>query len=356
MKILHAYCLNHNLGDYYLGMGVKNLLRAYLPVDLIAETNLQGTVFNEYYIQNVVNKKYDLLVIGGGGIIHGAHWPNGWFWLIEQQLLKTIKVPFIVYGAGYNYFADEGGIPEVGKAHLLETIQRAAWFSVRNDGSFARLKKQLDTEIPVVPDPGFHINLNRQFDCSENDDFVMVQLANDKAEYRFHGSSGQHIFINQLRDVIKDISRRYKVIIAPHVYDDVDLSIAVAKGLENVEIWDFKRFAFDRSSESVGYYQNAKFVMAMRGHGQIVPFAFNTPVISLENHPKHFGLMRTMEVHEYNVAIRTADFGQNLRETTAKLEKSIDNYREHLKRKNRELLEHSQKAFAQISEVIRPRK
>ena len=136
MRILHTYCLNFNIGDYALGIGVKNLLRNYLEVDSIGETNLQGTVFNEYFINEVVNKKYDLLVIGGGGIIHGAHWPNGWFWLIEKDLIKTIKIPFIVYGVGYNYFKDEQGIPPHGIEHLMETHKQATYFSIRNDGSY----------------------------------------------------------------------------------------------------------------------------------------------------------------------------------------------------------------------------
>ena len=84
MKVLHSYCLNYNIGDYALGIGVKNLLRQYFNIELIAETNLQGRTFDEYYITNVVNKLYNLLLIGGGGIIHGAHWPQGWFWLIEK--------------------------------------------------------------------------------------------------------------------------------------------------------------------------------------------------------------------------------------------------------------------------------
>jgi hypothetical protein len=91
MRVMHTYCLNYNFGDYALGFGVKNMLRNIFNVSYIAETNLQGQIFDDYFI-NIVNENYDLLVIGGGGIIHGAHWPQGWFWLIEQKNIKKIKI------------------------------------------------------------------------------------------------------------------------------------------------------------------------------------------------------------------------------------------------------------------------
>src|SRR5690554_2153129 len=120
MRVMHAYCLNYNYGDYALGYGVKNIFRRLFNISHFGECNLQGQVFDDYFI-NLINEKYDLLVIGGGGIIHGAHWPQGWFWLIEQENIKKIKIPFIIYGAGYNYFKDEVGIPERGIEHLRET-------------------------------------------------------------------------------------------------------------------------------------------------------------------------------------------------------------------------------------------
>lgn len=329
MRVLHTYCLNYNLGDYALGIGVKNLLRYNFDIDYIGETNLQGRVFNEYYINEVVNKKYDLLVIGGGGIIHGKHWPNGWFWLIDKDLIKTIKIPFIIYGAGYNYWIEEGGMPQRGIKHLEETIKYAKFFSVRNDGSAKRVKDQLGIDCEVVPDPGFHINLNTTYEnVNETSPYVLVQVANDKSDMRFGCSNEKNIFIKNMKDVTYQLSKKYKVIFAPHVFDDVLLSRDISEGIPNTEVWNFGKFAFDNVKEAISYYKTADFVISMRGHGQIIPIAFNTPVISLENHPKHKGLMEELNLLEYNVSI-DKDLANSL---SVKIE-MLENNMELLKRK-----------------------
>jgi polysaccharide pyruvyl transferase WcaK-like protein len=320
MRILHTYCLNYNIGDYALGIGLKALLRNNLDVSLIAETNLQGTVFDEYFISEVVNKKYDLLVIGGGGIIHGAHWPNGWFWLIEKELIRKIKIPFIVYGVGYNYFKGEEGIPERGIVHLKETIANAAYFSVRNDGSVERLKDQTGIIAPEIPDPGFHVSLNACYERPISEPYVVIQLANDKPEYRFGAKENKDIFIRKMRSVVENLSKKYKVILAPHVFDDILLSTEVSLGINNCEVWNFGYYAFDHSDKALAFYKYAHFVLAMRGHGQIVPIGFNTPVISLENHEKNRGLMEKIGLMEYNVDILNEDFGLKINDAVKKIE------------------------------------
>jgi polysaccharide pyruvyl transferase WcaK-like protein len=348
MKILHTYCLNYNIGDYYLGIGVKNLLRQYLDVELISETNIQGTVFDEYYINEVVNKKYDLLVVGGGGLIHGAHWPNGWFWLIREELIKQINIPFIVYGVGYNYFKDEGGVPDVGRSHLRATNEYAAYFSLRNDGSCRRFEEQVGIAVPEIPDPGFHINLNKSYSCSETESFVLVQLAADKPEYRFGDAEKQRKFVAEMRTVVKSLAKDYKVIFSPHVYEDLLLSQEVARDIDNTKIWDFSKYAFDNCAESLGYYQDAEFVLAMRGHGQIIPIAFNTPVISLENHPKHSGLMNKLGLGEYNISVNQCDFSLLLSELIKSLVSSKISYSEKLVEINKVLATQSEVAFRDI--------
>lgn len=358
MRILHTYCLNHNLGDYYLGIGVKNLLRAYLPVDLIGETNLQGTVFDEYYIDEVVNKKYQLLVIGGGGVIHGAHWPNGWFWLIREELIRRIQIPFIIYGVGYNYFPVEGDLPEVGRKHLIEAENRALHFSVRNDGSMGRLREQTGLEVEQVPDPGFHVRMGRPPTSRERQPFVLIQVADDKSSYRFpnraeDASAARGRFITEMRAVVFQLSKRYEVIFSPHVFEDIRLSEEISSEISNTKIWDFSRYAFDRAHESLGLYGDAAFVIAMRGHGQIVPISLGTPVISIENHPKHEGLMRDLGLQDFNVSIHEPDLAAEISSRIEKIESGWTGYSNTLSDINQRLTAETHSAFSKIASTLK---
>ena len=352
MRILHSYCLNYNIGDYALGIGVKNLLRNYLDVELIGNTNLQGRQFDEYYINEVVNKRYDLLVLGGGGIIHGAHWPNGWFWLIEKDLIKTIKIPFIIYAVGNNYWEQEGGIPQRGVEHLRETANYAKYFSVRNDGSQQRLLDMTGLNVPAIPDAGFHVDLNTEYERKVTEPYILIQIANDKPEKRFHSGSKQEKFVADMKEITQRLVKDYKVIYSPHVLDDVAISKEIVEGIPNAEVWDFGRFAFDHSDEAVGYYKYAEFAIAMRGHGQILPIAFNTPVIALENHPKHRGLMQELNLLDYNVKVENPYFKDELLNKIDLLKKNKEALHQQYKKINQKLDIDSAAAFDEIKGAL----
>ena len=312
MRILHSYCLNYNIGDYALGMGVKSLFREHFPVDFFGETNLQGRVFNEYYIDEVVNKRYDLLVIGGGGIIHGAHWPNGWFWLIDIDLIRRIKIPFIIFAAGNNYFKSEGDIPAKAITHLRETARCAKFFSVRNDGSYERISEYVDFDPIEQPDPGFHIPKSQTPFVPCREDYVIVQLAADKIEHRFGSMDNVRLFKNDLVKTLKLISKDFRIVLVPHVFDDFLFSREIASELPHSICLDFGKYAFDHAPKVVEMYQSAKLVLAMRGHAQIIPIGFEVPVFSLYNHDKHLGLLKKLGLENYGISALSPGLSDNL--------------------------------------------
>ncbi len=353
MRVMHTYCLNYNFGDYALGFGVRNILRKVFDVSYVAETNLQGQIFDDYFI-DIINEKYDLLVIGGGGIIHGSHWPQGWFWLIEQENIKKIKIPFIVYGAGYNYFKDEEGIPQRGIVHLNETSERAALFSVRNDGSHARLLEQTGIDAEVIADPGFWFGMDYAGrNIIESNKYIVVQLADDKPLHRFGSLEKRKQFIESLNGVLKKLSKDYTIVFAPHVYDDIALSEEVAEGIENAKTIDFSKYAFDHTYDAIGVYKNAEFVLAMRGHGQIVPLGFDVPVISLENHDKHRGLMEEFGLGEYNVNVLDKYFTDKLIALITKVQNKNIELNNFILEKNRKLFNDSKNKLLNIKSLAK---
>ncbi len=320
MKVLHTYCLNYNVGDYALGFGVKNVLRHAFDIEQIGQTNLQGRQFNEYYINEVVNKLYDMLVIGGGGVIHGAHWPQGWFWLIEKELIRTIKIPFIVYAVGYNYFESEGSIPERGIDHLHETYRHAAHFSVRNDGSHGRLLDATGIDAQVLPDPGFHVGLGREWGEVVEDDFVVVQIADDKSSLRYGDETARAKFIENMRVITGEIAQTQRVIFIPHVLHDVAISKEISDGIVGAEVLDFGSYAFDQCESVMKYYRDARYVLSVRGHGQIVPIGFGTPVVSLGAHAKMGGMMRSLGLEEYHVEVHSPTMLNEVRTVIKRIE------------------------------------
>lgn len=354
MRVLHTYCLNYNLGDYALGIGVKNLLRAFMPIDYIGETNIQGREFNEYYINEVVNKRYDLLVIGGGGLIHGSHWPNGWFWLIDKHLISTIKIPYIVYGVGDNYFENED-IPERAITHLAETYKYAKYFSVRNDGSFERVSKFLPFTPEEVPDPGFFTAYQSETAIERiiPSEYIVIQIANDKSSERFKTVENKTKFVEELRKVVTYLSKKYHVVFLPHVYDDIKISTEIIEGISNCTIVDFSIIAFDKSYKVLSYYKYAKFVLAMRGHGQIIPISYNIPTIALCNHPKHSGLMKKLGLDDYIEYIDTNFSSSKLISKIELIENNYIHCRELLLEVNTDLERKTLTAFQKINKVLK---
>ena len=190
----------------------------------------------------------------------------------------------------------------------------------------------------MIADPGFWLPLGRNFKLFIKEKYVVVQLANDKPLHRFVSIENRDAFIKNMIVVLNELADKYKIVFAPHVYEDIEISENIAKEVKNSIVMDFSKFAFDRAIEFMGIYQNASFVLGMRGHGQIIPLGFGSPVISLENHDKHCGLMLEYGLGEYNINILDKEFVKKTRNLVHSLIDNSDEIKNFIKQKNSSLL------------------
>ena len=235
--------------------------------------------------------------------IHIRHWPNGWFWLIDENLIGKINIPIVVFSIGNNYWLEEQ-IPQRGVSHLNKTKMAAAHFSLRDDGSL--LRSAFLGSVDVVPDAGFFLPWRfKDSDRPIASDYVMLQLAGDKQEMRFGGNQGRAQCLDAIATWCKSMSSEgYVVVAAPHVFDDIELYELLEEcyGIELVW-WPFKSCSFMHTESLHCWYEHCSLSVAMRGHGQIIPLAFGNPVIALVNHPKHSGLLERYSLSDYAVSL-----------------------------------------------------
>ncbi|GAM08928.1 polysaccharide pyruvyl transferase [Geobacter sp. OR-1] len=302
MNVWHVYARYYNFGDYALGVGVRNLFLKYYNSEILFKLkDVHSLVFDENTVDQL-NSSADMLLVGGGGLIHGFA-GDKWMLKIPDRLIPKIRVPLIIYGVGYNQFRGEGDI----HPRIVENIRRlqehCLSFSVRNDGSREELLK-LGVDLPEVPDPGFFVDGDYARPPIEGD-FVIIQLANDMKHAR--GFDDESL-LSHLSDICRYLlGKGYKIVLCPHVRTDDILGRQLIANMGNPEgltSWEWFDIIRDECTlKGLSYYKHAKMVIGMRGHAQICPAGMLTPVITLGNHRKHLDLIKKQNLPDHYVEV-----------------------------------------------------
>lgn len=289
-KVLHANARFYNFGDNALAYGVESLFLKYFRQNCqFIREDVHSTIFDRQKI-NEINNKYDLLLVGGGGLIDTGYSGNEYMlFTVNHNGLNEFTKPLICFGLGFNNWQNLR-LP-VGTINELKTIEeKALSFSVRNDGSKERLS-EYGFDFDEIPDPGFFCYGNHPKPEIDGK-YVLIQLAYDTPKERLTDDN----FVRNIIQVCKKLLKSgYKVILAPHTYPDIEICKQLKETIadKNLIVWNwYEIIREDNVSAGLGYYSHAKFVIAMRGHGQIIPIGMNVPVISIINHPKHIGLLK----------------------------------------------------------------
>lgn len=304
MRIYSHLCFYHNgnIGDRFLVEGIRNLLRQYglveerllLPVEIFSWDSEKDV--------KMLNSS-SFLIVGGGGMLL---WYFGQFW----RFLDKIQIPFVVYGVGLNDFRVYPGgrkaeIPPERLEQIKKIKEKSFHFSVRNDGS-KEILKEYGIVVEETIDPGFFAGMNKIFPSPSKKKYVIFNIAGDFINDRFNNNG---ITVERFLEIAEEtskilIKKGYKVCFTSHLPEDEYYCKILENKLpkEYILSWSWKNLV-DSVDTALAYYSNAEFVIAMRGHAQIVSLGMNVPVIAIGTQNKNIEIMRRLGLEKYYVEI-----------------------------------------------------
>ena len=348
INIWHIYARYFNFGDHALGVGLRNILLKYFKKNLLFKSiDIHTLDIDEVFISQM-NEDADLMLVGGGGLIHGFA-GDKWMLHLPDELIQTIKVPIVCYGLGYNQFREESDLsPEI--LNNLKLLKEKAFaFSVRNDRSQRELKR-LGINFEEVPDSGFFVDQNIPPSPVEGK-YVTIQLAYDMKENR--GIKDEKMIQNFAEITRYLLGKGYKVVFCPHVRKDCEISEAIVKEINQpgqVFMWNWYEMVREANTlNGLAYYKHASFVIGMRGHSQICPIGLGTPVISIVSHRKNIDLLRELGLEKYSIELLDAELVNKIKELIQDVEKNNDMIRQRYEKINQGLEEKAKKYLEGLS-------
>lgn len=344
MKVVHIYAdANGNWGDKALGLGTRKIFNKNLGIKEYKIIPLESFSSHTDQLDN-----QDLIIVGGGGII--------------RELLSTyrgsfssFKSPTIGYALGLNTFVDSNGLndslSESSSSLLRSVIKRDfKYFSVRNDDTKENLEK-IGLILPETPDPGLWSGINLSNSNAKKEKYIIIQLAGDMYWNRFFFNEVDIISFTKQINIVKNYlnNKGYEVYFAYHRIEDKYFLKYITQ--------PFKQWTWDSVMPTVSQglynYRDAKFVIGMRGHSQIIPFGFGVPSIALVNQSKNYGFMQKVGLERYCVNIKEKLLELALEEKISELENEYNDVKKHIQFQLKTMNQQVEDEFKIIKEKLK---
>jgi polysaccharide pyruvyl transferase WcaK-like protein len=264
---------NGNLGDKVQAQSLARAIRSIRPqVEVWASSALPAAypfcfdfVLPGKMLKDprVINE-FDMLIIGGGGLLSHPHDP-----LTDERWQEAIHIPIALFGIGVS--------PDVAsKSEIL--LRKAVYVSGRDDHSISSLQRFCKS-INYVPDP---VLCDEHFIVSEFTNDVLVQQPTKKLWILKAFAEG----LPQWIDLV-DLDRDEVCFLEPHLDFPLIAKIPGAKPIY-------------RASDLVRMIDRADMVLSMRYHGCIFAMLRDRPAVGIREQ-KSFELLRRFGNGKYFV-------------------------------------------------------
>jgi polysaccharide pyruvyl transferase WcaK-like protein len=319
-RILHAATHAHNIGDGALVCGMQATLAEDLARPLsFASLDVLGCKLRRQ--RNMLTKAQwdqlqddlDLVLVGGGGMIEGqlGSYLSGINFNFDLEILERSRVPWVFYALGHNQFR---GSPFFHRRKLQRLLELGrtdrVLVSVRNDGSKARLERQLGPlpQLHVIPDPGLYLRTRPRAlpELAPGRVNIVVQLAADRLGSRLGAGLRRRLRaitdrepIARLAKVLDHVVQKHSahLVLCPHLVGDLALIAELVGHLPTGTTRSHctVTHVLNGAAQAADFfevYRQADLVVGMRGHSAICAVGQGTPFIGLGTHDKIAGFMQ----------------------------------------------------------------
>lgn len=309
-----------NIGDRILCDMVKRTIYS------IYSRNIEWADISVAYPFRLKEARYanagKALIVGGGGLFfeRSKEQTGSWQWDISDDAIDRLNVPVFIFAVGYNQFRGQSGLSEAFRNNLNHLAPHCGFIGLRNHGSIEAISKYLLPEYhdKLVWQPCPTTIISRI--CPEyingkpEEDFIAVNLAFDKADFRF-SKNGSDIYQERILDILKVLNvlqDRIKIKYYSHFGADNEILPYLDQADIKYELVDL--FTEKDINKIYQAYAAPKMVIGMRGHAQMIPFGLNVPILSIISHDKLQWFLDDIEHPEWGVDIRDDNFAVQLYE------------------------------------------
>jgi polysaccharide pyruvyl transferase WcaK-like protein len=321
MEVLHIGSYGKNLGD---NIALSNVRKSFLQhrsdltfVPLEISTFWEDKNNPDAIIKRLNAGKHKAIVLGGGGLIEFESYSKmrtNQKLPLTKQILEKVEKPVILYGIGVNSFRGEEEWPEKTIKTLQEIIDNSALFSVRNDGSLEKLKKLgINTsKVYEIPDPGLlHFEQKEESYNLEKGVFQPARNGSVKInKFRFKDDTQE----------VLNLPVTLNIPFFPHTIKDY--------GFKGDFVFDDNNFRtkvkYKFTNETLQKYYEYDYVVAMRGHGQLITVGMNIPGIYFSTQDKVFDFSAKNNYEDYTVDISNSSWKKELTTKIDKLKEDVN--------------------------------
>lgn len=302
MKIAQMGFYTTNTGDNAALYNIRKYIGAeWTNINMQEEANANKTIPELVNLFIDINNKYDMIMIGGAGLIEGGVWNNtstGWKLPFNEQILSIISIPIVVFGVGFNFFRGMPKLNDLGKKHLGMLIKQAKLFSVRNDGSYEELMEAVtpSKKIYEIIDAG---------GMQETQCPIKSKMEIGCFNPTMNGGTcwtSRNIPLDALIKVITSHQMKAHTH-GPKAYcgeyNNLDWILTRENFMDNLRE-DFQK--------NIEIYNDVDFVIPMHQHGQLFCYGKNIPYITIASMEKMVNQDKKLGLSDYSVDTSVDDW------------------------------------------------